>query len=454
MSRFIANGMIRMIGKPNASATTDHAMLLLPLQLTRVTFSATEESKYHPVIKDGDGRPFSQVHGNTSQWRATDLAPPNPVLQGWQDPICFTTTSTMTALPGIELPGDWPNGLNVKIRGTGIDEGEGYDFPATAATYSATTHLITTQVPIVCAQEFQGSRGVDYINPLTISWEISIDGGATWTPMASSSNECFVTLNDPRGPKGDAQYKLYQTVLYYACSNFGATSPDDAVTNSWALFAGPADIKSWNPTTKTYDRALRDYSKSFAASPQPVSLTAILQEIDGFGECYCFGQLFQDALWANGITTQTGVLVVPTTGDSRMLINNWGYSATGSIANEDPIYAWELAINTYPTMDMQPPPYPSDPNNYGDITNEPGLAGQNAPTPLEKVFGNHYIVKYEGSTTAYYDPSYGRSYSDAIEFENNAVAGYAKAHDSVSLKVRPSSGLHNITFMEGNRPHQ
>jgi hypothetical protein len=452
-----ANGIISAIGKPNASAATDHAMLLLPLQLTQVTFSATDESKCHPVVKDRDGHPFSEVHNNASQWRATDLAPSNPSLQGWQDPICFTATSTMTALLQIHALGNWPAGPDIKVRGTGTGTGQGYDFPETEATYNTSNHVITTSAPIVCSQPFQEKRRVDYINSLTISWQISVDGGSSWIPIGSSSNECFVTLSDPTPPKGDGQYKLYQTVLHYACSNAGATDDHTAVANTWSLFAGPSNITAWNPSTKTYQRSLHYYSKPFSVSPQPVSTTGLLREPDGFGECYSFAQLFQDALLANGISS-TGIRITPENiEDSYFLVKNLAFTSVGSLVLQDPIYQWRMIFDHLPP-EMERLPNPPQPNVYGDLTNSPGVPGQGITTPVEKVFGNHYVVEYDA---IYYDPSYGIPH-DGPEiaakgaFEAASIAGYAKSvgFDPFSLKVTKPNGLGAVRFTPISIPHE
>ena len=113
----------------------------------------------------------------------------------------------------------------------------------------------------------------------------------------------------------------------------------------------------------------------------------------------------------------------------------------------------------------------------GTVTSEPGLAGQNSPTPAEKIFGNHQVIQYETSakgsgtgvspvrwgshssetlekqhafldrrdacpTTArllqrsqyinsqgqlrYYDPSYGRAYTNVPNFHGICLDAIAK----------------------------
>jgi hypothetical protein len=75
--------------------------------------------------------------------------------------------------------------------------------------------------------------------------------------------------------------------------------------------------------------------------------------------------------------------------------------------------------------------------SYGDLQNETGLPGQNSPTPSEKVFVRHFIVKIDPNlltsfppgTGPYFDPSCGVTYTGPggqTGFEGQAIAGYAK----------------------------
>jgi hypothetical protein len=83
------------------------------------------------------------------------------------------------------------------------------------------------------------------------------------------------------------------------------TTNDAAVRNTWSLFTsngGAANINAWNPKSGAYDRPLYYYKQSVPAT-SVVTPSTLLASSDGNGECYAFGQLFQDALWANGISS-------------------------------------------------------------------------------------------------------------------------------------------------------
>lgn len=66
-------------------------------------------------------------------------------------------------------------------------------------------------------------------------------------------------------------------------------------------------------------------------------------------------------------------------------------------------------------------------DDFGDLTNEEGLPGQGATTPVEKVFDFHFIVQIpSASGKQYFDPSYGVIYGSETDFEAQALAGYAQ----------------------------
>jgi len=86
---------------------------------------------------------------------------------------------------------------------------------------------------------------------------------------------------------------------------------------------------------------------------------------------------------------------------------------------------------------------------FGSFTSLPTLAGQNTSPPSEKVFTQHFIIQVPPTTGGYYDPSYGVTYTNACNFETNAVAGYAFKESyrasTQNFEVREASGC-NITF--------
>ena len=84
---------------------------------------------------------------------------------------------------------------------------------------------------------------------------------------------------------------------------------------------------------------------------------------------------------------------------------------------------------------------------YGDLSDALGLAGQGISTPHEKVFDFHFTVclpptnlapaaipdsswTYSGISCAYYDPSYGVTFTSPADFETKSIEGYAQKRGS------------------------
>jgi hypothetical protein len=62
---------------------------------------------------------------------------------------------------------------------------------------------------------------------------------------------------------------------------------------------------------------------------------------------------------------------------------------------------------------------------YGDFTDIEGIPGQNTDWPSQKAFNYHIFVKYAaGAGTNYYDPSYGLTYSNNVDFVKQVVGFY------------------------------
>jgi hypothetical protein len=76
--------------------------------------------------------------------------------------------------------------------------------------------------------------------------------------------------------------------------------------------------------------------------------------------------------------------------------------------------------------------------HYSDAENDNGVPGQNSPTPAEKAFTCHYLQKLHN---LYYDPSYGLTYTDALDFERRAVDGYGK---EVGVQLYPPRTVYEV----------
>lgn len=133
---------------------------------------------------------------------------------------------------------------------------------------------------------------------------------------------------------------------------------------------------------------------------------------------------------------------------NEMLVKNWSFSASPTYPSNAP---WEYRFT--PVIESQGygmVPLPSN-SLFGDLTSISGLPGQNSPTPSEKFFGRHFVVKAPSGLSVggpYFDPSYGATYSNACSFESTAVAGYANLIAGTNnFYVEKPTGACNVTLV-------
>jgi hypothetical protein len=313
---------------------------------------------------------------------------------------------------GLKVVGSVPNPSEVKIRGINLTV-SGMNIPSTAATlrtgtsdvYEISNVLVATAFPSVVAffKEFQ------------IRWELSLDNGANWAPVGTSSNPIYVCLADPVVNPAT----MFRTLVHLACSNTGATTASGAAAKTWELFSeggsSPKNVKTWN------DVALYYYKPGTIAVPDNAvcSIATFLQSHTG--QCSVWAHLLQDAWSVNGVTSDYVTATV--SGKTYLFVSDWS-----ALSTTEPF--WYQRTQT-PLNDMWPGPPglnpPSVPSPYGYYDNPNAatnkflnlttLGGQGSgagATPSQKIFRNHQFLKFNGT---YYDPSYGVTYANASAFQ-------------------------------------
>lgn len=283
-------------------------------------------------------------------------------------------------------------------------------------------------------------------------------------------------------PKGsNDQNPVMLTYVKLAVGNGGAFNEASALANTWAQFSagdGPAHVETWDGRRLTYYTAgfndaaivaaelVTNRGRHYEPSP-PYTFVPSTS-----GQCGSFASLLQSALAMNGIHSNWIVVEAeyqptPTTSWSNMAIKNWcfvglaGCPAGTPTYPGEPDYKYKFILNV---TDLMVPAR----MDYGDLSNQAGIAGQNAipfplfpyiPTPLEKVFARHFIVQVPwldglpAGGNHYYDPSYGVTYPSVAGFESQAVAGYAyqffqELGTTFWHAARPKPGSPNIRFTQ------
>jgi hypothetical protein len=124
-----------------------------------------------------------------------------------------------------------------------------------------------------------------------------------------------------------------------------------------------------------------------------------------------------------------------------------------------PFHALTAIESTYPYVDVVPGGTHGFINgssynfSHADVTDQPGVAGQNNSNPAS-IFPNHAVVAYVNSSnqTVWYDPSYGGlpcsgDSNDArlLNFQMRSIAGFLVEADNVSVNQSTLSGADSGT---------
>ena len=346
------------------------------------------------------------------------------------DPVAYVRNSAMkvTVKFGIDpVPANPINNVTIEgeIPGLGKFKKTGVTIPA-ASEMTVTDIVADTNLP----------NTTKFFDPLTINWRHMADGASCpkCTEDGSSSHKVYVTLATPLR-------KVFLTSLKFAVADGGAADQTAAFQKTWAQFAGPANVKSWD------NRRLYYYRDGVPFVGCALTEEQLLTAANGSGQCGSFAHLLIGSLGINGITGE--FTQIHSNDGTGFMVKDWLFGTPSFPTAAE--FKWRLTLN--PTAvtagDLMVPKQPGD--IYGDLTSRPTLAGQNTSPPSEKIFGAHFIVKVTlpGVSPSYYDPSYGVFYLNADDFENKAIDGYMNHFpgDPFNVfRVRKSTGLRNINF--------
>ncbi len=385
------------------------------LNLKSVTFAEdplADPVNYYDVAVDTTGLAYPKAHwlDANGDGDAKD--------QGDNDsPVCYIGNTKMVATVTITVAPAAAYGDVVKIKGDGLGN---LHFPETVAAVANGEATITD---VKCDNAFENVVKCYYTPdvPLDITWSISRNSGASWiTAPMHSKNDAFITLDRP------ACTPPFRTVLYLATKN-GGDSPGSCVTNTWNMFAGPANVQGWNEATRRYNRLLYYYRT--ADGDDVRTAAGLLGNTDANhgsqGQCSAWADMLQHCFLANNVRSSAITLVRPPLGYTQLGVKNI------HLDDSNPTYPtgygpWMYAVNT-PSDDLDCYPPPEDAG---------GIPGQNTPTPAAKLFVLHYIVCNSGT---YYDPSYGVTSQSAHEYTLAAVDAWASLFAGVEHWCKAAS---------------
>ncbi len=299
----------KLDGAATARAFDPHKMTVLRTRLKQVSFSGVA---YHTIREDNDSADYSAPH-----WRDDNSDGDASDAGERRYPLCFTRGTKMKidqakfiCEPAAALTG------TPKIKGDGPGSA---DIGETNATVSGNELTITN---VEAGSAFPNE--INLINPMSIAFELKLDGDTTWSAAGASDNRVYTTL------AASTAGKLFETLLDVGCRNAaGGTVPAAAVTSIWGDFSGPipgvtrkpmdghnvvdgVEMKYWNPPSTACQ-----------------NLAAMLAHAGGNGTCVAWSQLLHETLKAQGIAGSTirEITADPAVnpGANAFMVKNWAF---------------------------------------------------------------------------------------------------------------------------------
>lgn len=401
------------------------------LRVSMLEIEAISFLNSHPIHRDKIG---SALLMSPFQW----VRPTTPAESLVQDPVAYTRSQPGSAPRKMSLSVKFKiNGAPLPAAISGVTiSGSGGGFTFRKENVVIPAGISSMPWMTIESEEALPATTAVY-EPLTIDWKYTLPGGIEEFSARKSANPLYVLLNNPVN-------FVYYTSLTLGVPQ-GAADDIQVVNRIWSRFA-TLNVTTWDKRTLHYYKPGVD-----AFSCASASVKALLTINNASGQCGAFARLLSNALGIHGIWSKM-IGVESTVADGGFIVKNVRLSPTPSVP-ADPIYKWRLRTSSGPGLPITPPPGVT----FGDVTGEPGVAGQNEPTPGEKVFNRHFVVHPQlTSSLPLLDPSYGATYSSKTEFEAKAVDAYvgkatfAAIGGSViaTIPVRSVGGPPDIEFVD------
>jgi hypothetical protein len=305
--------------------------------------------------------------------------------------------SGLTAVTGfsakIKVTGPGDSEINETAAIIGTDE---IELPATASTGN-----------------FVGK--IDYLNPMTLSWEVEVNDKDHWCEAGDTANLTYVTLSPPGTPKRQ------ETLFDLACRNAaGNTLDDPAVGAIWADFIPDADgipriFRVLPPGSVGPPAPMTYYADSvtpYSPITNPNGVDALLST--GNGRCGSYQQLLEHVLLVQGIVSTPVTVFAPTGGAGGIAAAKADYQATYGV-DPDTVYTGGIRDVFFVKN------WTLSATNRWTVTDLAGVPGQGNADPIG-IFGDHALIEYGGEI---YDPSYGTGpFAGIPEWEDASVEGY------------------------------
>ena len=373
--------------------------------------------KYWPVLKDADAQKYVNTPSETDpHWLDNNLdGDADDAPDDRKYPICFTrnTKPKVSALfiSDVSIPTKYPNLI---VRGCSGSIGTiGGGVGVTPQVSQSGTEVRISDVEPVCSFADE----VDFLDPLWIWWQVSVDGGVTWHPLSPlTRNRCYVTLGDAI-PSPEALEGVFHTCVHIGCKyGDGEDTEAGMLLDVWDYFSKLLVCRA--------DGKELHYYKSYKTLN--CGTKDLLGDPNGDGQCGAWAHFFIDVLRAQGIQYANNYAVIEpkATAGSEFFVKRWNFQDPGK--SSDPNYPYlNIPDPSFATNSEGLPIFIKDDHyewKYADVTDDTtGLPGQHNGNPAS-LFGNHQV--YINGT--YYDPSMGKTYASLQEIDDQAIAAYAE----------------------------
>lgn len=286
------------------------------------------------------------------------------------------------------------SGFSAKIKATGPGN---IAIPETAAGLGADE----LQLPVTPSSgNFEDQ--VDFLNPMTLTWEVEVNGRGHWCEAGDTDHRTYVTLAIPI-----TSYSQ-ETIFDIACRPAAGLTDPAAITEAiWGEF-GDREVRKVDPQTGTpTGPAMTYYDDYYVEFTETDKLLAY-----GDGQCLAWVYLFLDSRKIHRLMEPDNRhRVVPSYAEQGFLVREWDFEGSGNRNN--PLMPW-LNIPGDPLRN------PASYNwQHAVVTDAAGLPGQSQSNPAS-LFERHYLAFVNGQ---YYDPSYGENYATLDEFDAK-LAGF------------------------------
>jgi hypothetical protein len=326
------------------------------------------------VLQDDGSGPY------TPMWATNEISGTE-----FGNPALYVAGDQVTTFTGFKVAGGG-GGFPVHVKGIASGGGTSFTLWGTMNSASGPYDYVST----FAATPLAASK-VDFYKPMTIKWRYAHPSRQKYLDAGRSTNQVYVTLATPAG-------SLYHTVVHLACSKPGATTPAQAVDNTWSLFTGKA-VKTWD------DQPLVYWGGGAATATDTAGLLAQRN-----GQCGSWAEFLIDCIRANGIGAPQKVYLTPIYGNDP---GTFDPDPRGTML----VKIWSFQTGT------APPALAPFTHQLGEFSDAAGVPGQNNPDP-PGAFKNHFVVAYDSK---YYDPSYGNGpFTSQANWENASIDGYFK----------------------------